>query len=86
MSPAEIKRNETVEKALSTLPRQTEAADECDVLREQLDYLMDCAAQHSHCDCSECRRFLRVRSILLEIFGEPRTPQVQEMPRLSKAA
>ncbi len=79
MSPA-------VKQRLTILPRPIKRADECDVLREQLDYLMDCGAEHSHCRCSECRRFQRVRSILLEIFREPRTPRVQEMPGLSKAA
>ncbi len=86
MSPAEMMGNEVVEQALTTLPRLTGAADECEVLREQLDYLMDCAAEHSYCDCSECRRFLQVRSILLAIFGEPRTPEPREMLCLPRAA
>ena len=45
-------------------------ADEA-VLREQLEYLIDHTAEHIECGCSECQRYLRVRSTLLEIFGGP---------------
>jgi hypothetical protein len=69
------------------LQRIPEPADETDVLREQLEYLIEHAAQEVQCGCSECQRYLRVRSILLEIFGEPARANVQEMaPRLAKAA
>ena len=63
-----------------------EPADEGDVMREQLEYLIEHAAQDVQCDCPECQRYLRVRTLLLEIFGEPQRPQVQEMPRFAKAA
>jgi hypothetical protein len=43
-------------------------ADTNDVLREQLQYLIAHAAANTACGCSECRRYLRVRSLLLEIF------------------
>jgi len=60
---------------------------EADILREQLDYLIAHSAHAGPCGCSECRRYLRVRSILLEIFAEPPSANVQEMPkRLAKAA
>jgi hypothetical protein len=54
------------------MPRIPEPADETDVMREQLEYLIEHAAHEGPCGCSECQRYLRVRSILLEIFAEPR--------------
>jgi len=63
-----------------------ESANENDVMREQLEYLIDHTAEHVQCGCAECRRYLRARSILLEIFDEPQRPQVQEFPKLAKAA
>jgi hypothetical protein len=55
-------------------------------MREQLEYLIDYTAEHTQCGCAECRRYLRARSILLEIFDEPQRPQVQEFPKLAQAA
>jgi hypothetical protein len=66
--------------------RHIESPNENDVMREQLEYLIDHTAEHVECGCAECRRYLRTRSILLEIFGEPQTPQVQEFPKLAQAA
>jgi hypothetical protein len=60
-----------------------ESANENDVMREQIEYLIDHTAAHIQCGCSECRRYLRVRSILFEIFAEP---QVQEFPKQAQAA
>lgn len=69
------------------LPRIPEPADEADVLREQLEYLIANATLEAPCGCSECQRYFRVRSILLEIFAEPQRARVQEMvPRLARAA
>jgi hypothetical protein len=69
------------------LPRLLEPADEGDVMREQLDYLIDHAADQVHCGCSDCERYWRVRAALLEIFGEPRTGHAQALtPALAKAA
>jgi hypothetical protein len=53
------------------LPRVAEPADENDVMREQLEYLIDHASEQGTCGCSECQRYLRARSLLLEIFSEP---------------
>jgi hypothetical protein len=65
----------------------TAPAVEEDILREQLDYLIEHSAHAGQCGCSECRRYLRVRSILLEIFAEPPQANVQEIPKkLAKAA
>lgn len=69
------------------LARIPEPADEADVMREQLEYLIGHAGREAQCGCPECRRYLRVRSILLEIFGEPQSTKVQEIvPALAKAA
>ena len=54
-----------------SLPRVPEPADSNDVMREQLEYLIDHATERGTCGCHECERYLRVRSILLEIFSEP---------------
>jgi hypothetical protein len=53
-----------------SLPRVPEPADPNEVLREQLEYLID-HAERGACGCHACERYLRVRSILLEIFSEP---------------
>jgi hypothetical protein len=69
------------------LSRIPESADETDILREQLEYLIEHAAANVQCGCSECQRYSKVRSILLEIFAEPPRAKVQEIgPRLAKAA
>jgi hypothetical protein len=69
------------------LPRVPEPAEESDVLREQLEYLIGHSADRVNCGCSECQRYLRVRAILLEIFDRPNTPAVIELaPRLARAA
>jgi hypothetical protein len=61
---------------VSNRPGVPEPADERDVMREQLEYLIGHAAEPGICGCSECQRYLRVRSVLLEIFGEPQRRQV----------
>ena len=67
--------------------RIPETADDSDILREQLDYLIEHAASEAQCGCAECRRYHRVRSILLEIFGEPQPSNVREiLAPLPKAA
>ena len=62
-------------------------ADEKDVMREQLEYLMDRTGHPGCCECTECRRYRRVRALLLEIFDAPERGQAIEMPSaLVKAA
>ena len=71
------------------IERQTipEAAVEADVMREQLDYLIQHAASSAPCACSACERFARARSVLLEIFNEPQGAKVLPMPpQFAKAA
>ena len=64
-----------------------ENGTENDILREQLEYLIDHAAGNTQCGCPECQRYLRVRAALLEIFEKPPRQKVAEMgPRLAKAA
>ena len=69
------------------IPRVPETADEGDVLREQLDYLIGHAHGAAPCGCRECQRYYRVREILLEIFQEPQRAKVEVMPApLARAA
>ena len=59
--------------------RIPEPAPETEVMREQLEYLIEHRAGAAGCGCSECQRYLRVRAILLEIFGEPQRGKVLEI-------
>lgn len=70
------------------LQRVPQPALEADVLREQLDYLIGHAAHAAECGCSDCRRYLRARAILLEIFEKPPRPTNvhQIAPRFARAA
>ena len=72
-------------KALS-LARVPEPADENDVMREQLEYLIGHSTERGNCGCSECQRYLRVRSLLLEIFSEPEPEPVRRLTALPMAA
>ncbi len=71
MSPAQQspeKTNPVSTVGLATQPRVVASADTDDVLREQLEYLIE----HAHagaCGCSQCQRYQRARSILMEVFG-----------------
>jgi hypothetical protein len=75
----------TPQKGLS-LPRIPEPADACDVMREQLEYLIGHATEPGACACSDCQRYLRVRSVLLEIFSEPEPQPVQQLNAVPMAA
>jgi hypothetical protein len=55
--------------------RHLPAASMSDVLLEQLQYLIDHTEQGLVCSCPDCRRYQRVRSILLEIFDATLHPQ-----------
>jgi len=68
-------------------PGGAEPVQEADILREQLEYLIEHAAWSVQCGCSACRRYLRTRSLLLEIFAEPQAAAVAELRgRIPKAA
>src|ERR1035438_8641170 len=46
------------------------AADEGDILIEQLEYHLDhVEAAGAQCSCSECKRYARARAVLMEIFA-----------------
>jgi hypothetical protein len=75
----------TAHNALS-LPRVPEPADETDVMREQLEYLIAHATERGACDCSDCQRYLGVRSLLLAIFSEPEPQPAQQLTALPMAA
>jgi len=67
--------------------RIPEPADESDILREQLEYLIEHSARNAQCGCSACRRYQKVRAALLEIFTKPPQASVQEIaPPLARAA
>jgi hypothetical protein len=44
------------------------AANANEVMREQLDYLIEHAGSET-CGCRECERYLRARALLTEIFA-----------------
>ena len=48
-------------------PRVIAAADADEVMREQLDFLIE-HAQGGPCGCLECERYVRARTLLLEAF------------------
>jgi len=70
----------------ASLPRVPEPADENDVMREQLEYLIAHATEQGVCGCSACQRYLRARSLLLEIFSEPETKPAPRPTALPMAA
>jgi hypothetical protein len=51
-------------------------ANRDEILREQLEYLIDHAGDTVVHSCPECRRYLEVRSLLLQIFGQPKNHPV----------
>jgi len=87
MAPhAELDETKTTLHKASSLPRVPEPADENDVMREQLEYLICHATERGICSCSECQRYIRVRSLLLEIFSEPEPQPAQQLTALPMAA
>jgi len=70
----------------SNLLRVPEPADENDVLREQLEYLIAHVSEQGVCGCPDCERYLRVRSVLLEIFSEPEPTRAQQLAAMPMAA
>jgi hypothetical protein len=76
MSPTQVKpesANPSGQVGLVVRPRVIAAADANDVIREQLEFLIE-HAQAGDCGCQQCERYFRVRTLLLEAFSEvPRT-------------
>ena len=72
MSPTQITpvvTNADGTVGLVTKPRVVVAADMNDVMREQLEFLIE-HSQGGDCGCSQCNRYHRVRTLLLEAFTE----------------
>ena len=72
MSPTQITpeiTNADASVKLVTKPRVVVAADVNDVVREQLEFLIE-HAQGGDCGCSQCNRYHRIRTLLLEAFTE----------------
>jgi hypothetical protein len=68
-------------------PAPVQSVREADILREQLEYLIEHTACSIPCECSVCSRYGLVRSLLLEIFGEPHAAAVPAVAgQLAKAA
>jgi hypothetical protein len=72
MSPTQITpeiANPDTTVGLATKPRVVVAADANDVMREQLEFLIE-HAQAGDCGCPQCNRYHRARALLLEVFTE----------------
>ena len=72
MSPTQITpeiANPEATVGLATKPRVVVAADANDVMREQLEFLIE-HAQGGDCGCPQCARYHRARALLLEAFNE----------------
>jgi len=82
----ELNGTTTIPQVEPNPPRVLEPADEADVMRDQLEYLIGHANAQGTCDCPDCQRYFRVRSILLEIFSEPQRQQVRQITALPMAA
>ena len=74
---AELNGTTAVPHTGLNLLKVPEPADENGALREQLEYLIGHAAERI-CGCSDCQRYLRARSALLEIFSEPKPQLVRQ--------
>ena len=76
MSPTQGKPDDAKPAAavqLATRPRVVAPADANDVMREQLEYLIE-HAQNGDCGCVQCKRYIRARAVLMEVFGEAPLP------------
>ena len=70
MSPIQVtpeKANSAETAQLATRPLVIAAANVNDVMLEQLEYLIE-HAQGGICGCAQCTRYLRARSVLMEVF------------------
>ena len=83
---AELDGTETTLHTALILPRVPEPADTSDVMREQLEYLICHVSERGSCGCSDCQRYLRARSVLLEIFSEPESQPVRQLTAVPMAA
>jgi len=71
MSPTQTtpeKSNPVAAAGLAAQPHRIAAANADDVMRDQLEFLIE-HAQNGACGCALCHRYQRTRSLLLEVFG-----------------
>ena len=54
---------------LAARPPVIEAADVNEVMRDQLESLIE-HAQDGVCGCEQCGRYLRARAVLMELFAD----------------
>ena len=83
MSPTQGKpdnANAATTAHLATRPGIIQAADANDVMREQLEFLIE-HAQEGNCGCVECQRYLRARTLLMEAFAD--SPQAALIKKAS---
>jgi hypothetical protein len=80
------KKRKEIATMSAVMIRSVPNLHENDVMRQQLEYLIGHSAERGICGCSECRRYLRVRSVLLAIFGEPEPQPSQQVTALRIAA
>lgn len=69
-TPSESVKRQLAGTAMPRAGRTIPAADLNQVLREQLDFLIAHAADHSTRGCTTCERYQRVRSELLRTFRD----------------
>jgi len=69
-SPVQLNGAASLADRQVALPGASEPKDANDIMREQLEYLINHIAEQGICGCSQCERYLRGRSVLLEIFNE----------------
>ena len=72
MSPTQITpeiANPDAKVGLAAQPRVVIAADANDVMREQLEFLIE-HTQAGDCGCAQCNRYHRARALLLEAFAD----------------
>jgi len=86
-SPVQLNGAAALADRQVAVPATREATAANDVMREQLEYLINHIAEQGICGCSQCQRYFRTRSVLLEIFNEPHCQPVRKIaPDLAKAA
>jgi hypothetical protein len=71
MSPTQStpeKSNSVAPGGLAAHSQVIVAADANDVMRDQLDFLIE-HAKGGVCGCAHCIRYQRARAVLLEVFG-----------------
>jgi phenylpyruvate tautomerase PptA (4-oxalocrotonate tautomerase family) len=86
-SPVQLNGAASLADRRVAVPGASEPTDANDIMREQLEYLINHIAEQGICGCSQCQRYLRTRSVLLEIFNEPqRRPVHKVVSNLARVA